>query len=389
MHTSTDLYSGDASDAAFEVPEDSLVVYFNFSAPEGAHIQSAFCGSESIPLGYKLLPGFIANRLQGLWANENAIQRLVFFDDGLKLFRRSPVTGLGIGAFENGIKSVQSFYYETKYAHNHYIQSLAETGVIGLLLFLALLGGSAAAVLLDRRRGETAHPLTPALGAALVFMAGHAATEVVFSSYAYLPAAFGVFALISLCCGEPLPVKLGKAAKTAALLILCVLIGVYALLLVGNMRARAVAETEATFDAMDEAVSLDKFEWADHALTYVDNALDPELDASIRAQADEYAQRLAKLDSNTIPIHLAVYYFETNRTAEAISMVEKYVAYVSSDAAAWQEAFDTLLKYKEDSEVYRTGVQKIARMLSDWNEANLGEIEVSDAAKALIVEVNG
>ena len=143
MHTSTVLYDGPAEGAAFTVPDGSLVVYFNFSAPDGAHLETAAysgqAGSGEVPLGYKLLPGFMANRLQGLFANENAIQRLVFFSDGMKIFRRSPVVGLGLGAFENGVKSVQSFYYETKYAHNHYIQTLAETGLVGLALFLGLL----------------------------------------------------------------------------------------------------------------------------------------------------------------------------------------------------------------------------------------------------------
>lgn len=82
MHTSTELYRGEASGAQFAVPEDSLVVYFNFSAPETVRVESVTYQNEeasgSVPLGYRLLPGFIANRLQGLFANENAIQRVVF-----------------------------------------------------------------------------------------------------------------------------------------------------------------------------------------------------------------------------------------------------------------------------------------------------------------------
>ena len=62
-----------------------------------------------------------------------------------------PVLGQGLGAFENGVRSVQSFEYDTKYAHNHYIQTLAETGLVGLALFLGLLGISARWIWRGRR----------------------------------------------------------------------------------------------------------------------------------------------------------------------------------------------------------------------------------------------
>lgn len=124
MHTSTTIYSGPADGAVVEVPEDSIVVYANFSADTSVTLERVAMegngGAVEFPLGYKLLPDFIANRMQGLWANQNAIQRVAFFEDGMKLFQCSPAVGLGMSAFENGIVSVQSFYYETKYAHNHY-----------------------------------------------------------------------------------------------------------------------------------------------------------------------------------------------------------------------------------------------------------------------------
>lgn len=395
MHTSSVLYRGAAEGASFAVPEDSLVVYFNFSAPEGAEIQSVTYAGENgaggIPLGYKLLPGFIANRLQGLWANENAIQRLVFFADGMKLFQRSPIYGLGLGAFENGVKSVQSFAYVTKYAHNHYIQTLAETGVIGLALFLLLLGGSAAAVALDRKNGEHSHPLTPALGAALVFMAAHAATEVVFSSYPYLPIAFGVFALISLCCGDALPkLRLHVKGQIVSLLVLSALVAAYGILLVCNLHAKAVADAGNSYEALDEAIALDKFEWADYGLSYVTSVIEQgETDADLLAKADDYAERLSKVDSNTVPIYLANYYFQTGRTEAAMAMVEKYVDYVSSDQAAWQQAFDLMLQHEEDTDTYRSGVRRVAAMLEEWNKNNMGEIMISESARALIERAGG
>lgn len=393
MHTESVLYQGDAAGAVFTVPGDSLVVYFNFYASDGAQLQSASfagdTGSGSIPMGYKLLPGFIANRLQGLWANENAIQRLVFFEDGLKLFRRSPIIGQGLGIFENSYKNVQTFYYVTKYVHNHYIQTLAETGIVGLALWLILFGVSGAAVLLERKRGETAHPLVPALGAALVFMAAHGAVEVVFSAFSYLPVAFGVFALISLCCGEALPKgRLPQKAKTVSLLAISALTALFAVLLACNMHARAVAD-EGTWEALDRAVKLDRFEWADHALTYVDDAAYAYEEGEVREQADRYAQRLGELDSNSVPIHLADYYFQTGRQEQAFDMVEKYVRYVSSDQENWQAAFDLLERHEEDTEEYHAGVLRIARLLEDWNRANLGEVQVNEAAQALIARASG
>jgi len=391
MHTSTILYQGPAEGASFTVLEDSLVVYFNFSAASPVRLEQASCtgegGTFKIPLGYKLLPGFMANRLQGLRANENAIQRVVFFADGLKLFRRSPVIGLGMGAYENGIRSVQSFLYDTKYAHNHYIQVLVETGVVGLVLFLGLLGLSAASVWRELRQGGEADPLAPCLGAALVFMAGHGAVEVVFSAYSYLPLAFLVFALTGLC-GHSWP-QFGGSGKLKCMIAACVPLVVFTVLLACNLRAGWIAEQGASLEALEQAEKLDPFEWADYAMSYVDSVAaggmdDPEL----LEKADKYALRLGKLDSNTVPIHLAEYYFLTGRTKEGLAMVRKYVEYVPADGAAWQAALDVLQKYEEDTETFRAGSAEIGQMLEDWNRENMGSVTVDEKAQAFLERVS-
>lgn len=402
MHTSTVLYRGALDQAAFAVPEDSMVVYFNFaSQADGSSLEQVVChtdGAEhAVPLGYPLLPGFIANRLQGLWANQNAIQRLVFFDDGMKLFQRSPVVGLGMGAFENGIRSVQSFDYETKYAHNHYIQTLVETGVIGLILFVGLLAVSAACILLERRRRDAegtfvCHPLVPALGGALTFMAVHAATEVVFSAYGYLPIAFGVFGLIGLCCADALPKwnALGKGIKAAFWGVVIAGLLVFGALLLGNVMARSMVDENPTMDTLIKAADTDVFEWADFALSYVNSAMsmeEPMSDAT-RAQADRFAQRLAKVDSNTIPIYLAEYYFRTERPEGGFQMMEKYLNYVSSHAEAWQNAFHILEAYDNGTPEYRLGVLNVAQMLEDWNRDNMGAITPDEQAQAYLDRLN-
>ena len=388
MHTETTLYTGPVEGAAFAVPEDSLVVWFTFSTANGAAVESAVCQGaqpESVPLGYKLLPGFIANRIQGLFANQNAIQRTVFFEDGMKIFARSPIVGLGMGSYENAIKSVQSFYYETKYAHNHYIQSLAETGVIGLVLFLGLLGISAAAVLLERKKKEEAHPLAIALGAALVFMAGHAAVEVDFSAHSFLIMAFGVFALISLCCGESVGVKrFSTEVRERVLAVVAVLIVVFSGFLASNMMAANKVAKTPTFDSMEKAIKMDAFERNDYMLSYVINSGAAADIPRIQQKAQEYAERLTKVDSNVIPVYLAEYYFRHGQMEQGLDMLEKYVRYVSSDAEAWGTAFDLLLTYSDGSDLFQQGVARVAQVLREWNQNNLGTVELREVDYLLL-----
>lgn len=389
MHTSSELYRGPLSQVVFTVPEGSLVVWFTFYADVETRLDAIkYVGEQDsgkVPLDYLLLPGFIANRLQGLWANQNAIQRFVFFEDGLKLFRRSPVIGLGLGAFENGVRSVQTFRYDTKYAHDHYIQTLAETGCIGLALFLVLLGVSGACVLRGREK-----PLAPALGAALIFMAGHALVEFTFSIYCYLPMAFTVFAAIGLCCGDDIPLPAWmekKTVKNGLALGVCALVALFGVLLGCNIAARNLVTDSSNLEQLERAAALDPFEKADYLLTYVIQAGGSETSQEVREKADGYAARLAQLDSNSIPIYLAEYYLQTGRTEQGLEQAERYVDYVSADASAWQKTFDLLEKYEQDTEEYRTGVVHIADLLDTWNGENLGHIELNEQAQAFIARM--
>lgn len=389
MHTSSELYRGPLSEAAFTVPEDSIVVWFQFNTNTEIRLESVEYqgenGSGGVPLDYRLLPGFIANRLQGLWANQNAIQRFVFFEDGLKLFQRSPIIGLGLGAFENGVRGVQAFRYDTKYAHNHYIQTLAETGIVGLALFLLLLAVSLLALWKGRKK-----PLVPALGAVLVFMAGHALVEFVFSAYCYLPMAFGVFAVIGLCCADSfsLPSWMeNKAAKNGLLLSICAVLAVFWVLLWCNIAARKIVVGTIDLERLEQAAALDPFEKADYMLTYVDWVTGAEIDAQTRQKADEYAWRLGRISSNTIPFYLAKYYFDSGRVSLGFEMAERYVTYVSADKAVWQSTFYLLEQYEQDTETYRAGVTRIADLLDSWNEENMGYIALDERAQAFIARM--
>lgn len=391
MHTYSELYQGPLSQAAFTVPEDSLVVWFRFSADRAVSLESVRYagenGSGGIPLKYRLLPSFIANRLQGLKVNQNAIQRFAFFEDGLELFRQSPAVGLGLGAFASAANSVQSFYYYTKYTHNHYIQVLAETGIAGLILFLGLLGISAACVWRGRKKA-----LAPALGATLVFLALHGMVEGIFSYYASMPMIFAVFAAISLCCGEDLPLPgraRSKTAKNGVLLGICALLALFGVLLGCNIAAYNIVTDASDLEQLEQAAALDPFEKADYMLTYVVQVTGTEPDPEIREKADGYARRLGKLESNSIPYYLAEYYLDSGRVTQGLEQAERYVSYVASDLIAWQNTFALLEQYEQDTEEYRAGVLHIAALLDQWNAENMGSIELDEQSRAFVERMRG
>lgn len=393
LRRSQNLYQGLANGATFVVPEESIVVYLQIGSEQLINIERLDClgagETVKVPLRYKILPGFMANRLQGLFANRSVMERLVFFEDGMKLFRRSPIFGLGLGGFENGIKSVESYYYETKYVHNHYIQALVDTGMIGLLLFLGVIMSSGIVIFRVRRK-ESFHPMVPALGGVLVYMAAHGGVEVDFSIYSYLPIAFASFALIGLCCQEARPEsKKKRTIRTGAVLGIFVPLAAFAILLTGNLKAASLVDREPTMGSLVRAAQLDKFEWADYMLSYVMSSMDISVGENVRAQADKYAYRLSQVNSNTIPIYLAEYYLHLGRTELGLEMAEKYTAYTASDSKTWQAAFDLLERYEEDTETFRSGVKRLAEQMDAWNLENLGTVQVSEASMAFIARMRG
>lgn len=392
MHTDTVIYNGTLADAAFVVPEDSLVVYFNFTAAEDTILESVeYVGSVDsgkVPLNYPLLPDFVSNRLQGLFANQNAIQRTVFFEDGMKLFKLSPVWGLGLGAFENASKSVQSFYYETKYVHNHYVQTLLETGIIGFILFVGIIVISAVAIWRCRRK-ESFHPMVPTLGALLVFMAVHAGIEVVFSVYYYLPVAFGVFALINICCddGFVIPV-MGKKLRGGVCIACGALLLINGAFLVCNMEARRIAEESRDYDAFKKAAALDAYEWTDFALTYVLSAAKNDVEPEILEQAEKYVRRIERKEiSNIAYLYLTEYCLNLGDVPRAMEMAEKHVRCVAPESEAWNAMLALLEGFEEDSEAFRSGVQRLMDFKDTWNSENIGNIQLNETAQAFVDRV--
>jgi len=137
------LYDSISGETGFTVPEDLVMVRWLLYAPKGTVVECVgLSDGQRFQLGYPLLPGFIADRLLQGMGNSFTL-RVEFDKDAWKIFSTAPLLGRGLGSTENLGRSVQSFQYESKYAHNHLLQTMSDTGLVGTVFALAFVLGSA------------------------------------------------------------------------------------------------------------------------------------------------------------------------------------------------------------------------------------------------------
>lgn len=338
QNNETDLASGTSDEAVtFAVPEDSELVFFYFSCSEpGVTINSAsYTGTQdgSLKVGYTILPSFIADRIQDLTANGNVVQRGVYRQDAIKLWLTSPIIGRGLGGFENGVVSVQDYYYETKYAHNHYVEMLCDLGVLGLAAFLALLGMAVWALVKTRKQ----KPLIVMLLAACVLqMFGQAVSDVIWSVGGCMPMFFAVLALVTLYCGDCLRLKVPQKSKGGAVRWPVAAVSAAFIVLIGlNLFAQSTFYSDnLTLEDLKQCASIDPFEANDYKLSYLISG------GSEEGVADQYAADLAKEESNSITIPLAQYYAGSGQVDNALDILDHGSDYMRADEAVWQQMFD-------------------------------------------------
>ncbi|HEY7975415.1 MAG TPA: O-antigen ligase family protein, partial [Ktedonobacterales bacterium] len=75
-------------------------------------------------------------------ANYSTIERLAHWVAGLRMFRAHPLLGVGAGNYDAAYQryKVPGWDESLTHAHNYYINVAAETGALGLLAFLAVVG---------------------------------------------------------------------------------------------------------------------------------------------------------------------------------------------------------------------------------------------------------
>lgn len=420
----TSLHYGKVEqEVTIHVPEGSEICGFNFSAEPGVTIYRAVIdGVQEIPLNFRLLPGFAANRLQTISASSSPIIRAMYRQDALRLWRFSPVVGNGVGAFETGVTSVQDYPYETKYVHQHYLQVLLEEGVVGLALYIGALVTMLLALWKRRKqtREDEFYWLYPALCAEFVMNGLQMLWDASMSMIVFLCMTYAVYGLIVATCAEPFAEKAaaeenGKKKKAQAkgpdtsLLARNIGIGFTAVVLLtlcGNLYATSkanapVGSTDEFMSNLSAAARLDLYEHNDQKLSYVVASLN-EGGEAYRAQADEYAAQLAGAQSNTIPRYLVGYYLQTEQYDKAIDEAILGASYSASDADTWDDCaallnealFQNMLTplLTEERAALMAKLTEYYDALQAYNASALVPVELSESAQAFfdkIVILNG
>lgn len=220
----TKLYSGQMSQCVFTVPEDAVEVHVHIIGQAGETLRRlALSDGTEITLSYPWLPDAISSRLLNdrLLGGNSTFMRQLYIKDTCALIAKAPLMGHGLGSTENLTRSVQSFQYESKYAHNHLLQTMADTGIVGTVFALCFVLGSAWLCLQAIRKEKDS--LAAALLAVWVMMNLHSLMEISFSVRGFKCFAYVLLALPVLLYAKPLlageTAKARKQAKTVGILV--------------------------------------------------------------------------------------------------------------------------------------------------------------------------
>lgn len=222
------LYDSTSGETEFTVPEGLVMTRWQLYAPAGTVVERVeLSDGQRFQLDYPLLPAFIADRLL-LGMGNSFTLRMEFDKDAWKIFSTAPLLGRGLGSTENLTRSVQSFQYESKYAHNHLLQTMADTGLVGTVFALAFVLGSVWLCLQAVRKEKDS--LAAALLAAWVMMNLHSLMEINFSVRGFKCFAYVLLVIPALLWAERPAGETAKARKQTKTVGILVAIG-YALYL--------------------------------------------------------------------------------------------------------------------------------------------------------------
>lgn len=401
LHQNQVCYNGPLSQATFTVPNGVDRVLIQVRGPAGKELRSlALSDGTEIPMDYKYLPDSIVNRLQkNLFHDSSFLLRLQYDIDGWKLFLQSPLIGHGLGSTGRMAASVQPYYYESLYLHNHVLQVLNETGIVGLAAFGAFMLG--AAWLLLRRLRQDGDPLAAALFACWAMMNLHGLMEISFSIRMYQCAAYFLLMLVIVAYQPPLEGKHSGAIGVGTVVLSMGWIAVTFGLIFGSQVA------QERFNKLDvDEMSYSQFMSELSTLDWMDCYTDLDYKANMIYVALEYGgesglkvasryadQLMAKREFNACYMAANYYYLPQGELEGYFSALQVGLGQERANSKAWNSVL-TLCTHSlyplsaDQMDAYIDGLVSIREQMEQANEELLVDIVLEPSNQALLDAAN-
>lgn len=390
LDRSTELYKGSLEGASFTLEDGPVQVYFRFWGPEGDSLrQVVLSDGTELPLRYKLLPVFLAERLQGsLLSSSSFVMRVQFMKDAWTIFTKSPLIGHGLGSTEGLYTAVQPFFYESLYVHSHILQVMDDMGLLGLAAFLALLLGSAWLLLRNLRSGTGG--LAAMLLACWVMMNTHCLMEINFSIRAYQCMAFLLLLFPVILYAKPLSEKAVKWGGLAVSACIWLYLAVFGALLESHrmvdreMQEFSTSDVREFMDTLASYVRRDVFDHEQNQLTYVGNAVILD-DSRYNGNMRRYAEELRASGTYTGCSGLVRYYYlPKGQFEELFACSREGIAQEASTADAWNLQLNLYRNEVlpaagvEHMDVFVDGVLALRDYLEEYSQDRLEEIQLTE-----------
>ena len=390
-------YNGPLEEASFTVPEDVGHVLMQFRGPAGLELrQVSLSDGTEIPMAYTLLPDNIANRLQkNIFEDSSFLLRLQYDIDGWTLFKESPLAGHGLGATEGLLTSVQPFFYESLYLHNHLLQVMDETGLLGLAAFLAFILGTA--VLLVRQLRKARTPLAAMLLACLVMMNLHGLMEISFSVQMFQCAAFFLLLLPTVCYGTYTEGRKRRAAGIVVLVVSDLWLVITVALLGGSLLAQkeyreldAAGMTTGSFiETLERLDRMDAYNDQSYKVNLMGNALQAG-GISNEGTAARCARELRETGEFDSCYYVAAYYYlPLGQLENFFDVLQEGLLQERSNSEAWNSAMNLCIQAfsqidPAEADTFAEGVRGIGEAMDRANAYLLVPVALTEENAALL-----
>lgn len=390
-------YNGPLEEASFTVPEDVGHVLMQFRGPAGLELrQVSLSDGTEIPMAYTLLPDNIANRLQkNIFEDSSFLLRLQYDIDGWALFKESPLAGHGLGATEGLLTSVQPFFYESLYLHNHLLQVMDETGLLGLAAFLAFILGTA--VLLVRQLRKARTPLAAMLLACLVMMNLHGLMEISFSVQMFQCAAFFLLLLPTVCYGTYTEGRKRRAAGIVVLVVSDLWLVISVALLGGSLLAQkeyreldAAGMTTGSFiETLERLDRMDAYNDQSYKVNLMGNALQAG-GISNEGTAARCARELRETGEFDSCYYVAAYYYlPLGQLENFFDVLQEGLLQERSNSEAWNSAMNLCIQAfsqidPAEADTFAEGVRGIGEAMDRANAYLLVPVALTEENAALL-----